>query len=161
LTVTAYEVGLDPLDSLTGVDSVCLFVADDVRPLQGLAGLIDWRLCGGLSRVLLERFFTGAPGDKLLFPSDGRLTQERMFAFGLGHIGSLTRELLAQALFDAARTLRKAGVRGVALELPGGNAPGMDDAAKVVALNQHFLPEFKGDRVAVFGEKGLRQQFSK
>ena len=59
MNVTTHEIGFESLDGLTGVDSLCVFVSEDERPLEGVAGYLDWRLCGQLSRVLIQKFFTG------------------------------------------------------------------------------------------------------
>ncbi|HEY1333477.1 MAG TPA: peptidase M17, partial [Myxococcaceae bacterium] len=56
--VTTVPLTLDALDPLP-VDTVCLFVSEDERPLGGAAGFVDWRLCGQLSRLLVDGFFKG------------------------------------------------------------------------------------------------------
>ncbi|WP_224370802.1 M17 family peptidase N-terminal domain-containing protein [Hyalangium versicolor] len=153
MSVTTYEVGLDGLDALTGVDALCLFVAEDDRPLPGTAGYVDWRLCGALSRVLKQGFFTGVKSDWLLLPSDGRLPVPRIFAVGLGARKNLDAGALGAALANAAQVLEKAKVESVALELPGNGK--VDEAAQSQALQQHFLPGFKGKRVTILADKGL------
>ncbi|MBN1204624.1 MAG: peptidase M17 [Myxococcaceae bacterium] len=153
MSVTTYDIGLEGLDSLAGVDALCLFVAEEDRPLPGTAGFVDWRLCGALSRVLKQGFFTGVKDDWLLVPSDGRLPIPRIFAVGLGSRKSLDAAALGQALASAARVLAKAKVESLALEIPGGAQ--LDEAAQAAALQQHFLPAFKGKRVALLADKGL------
>ena len=151
--VSAHELGFEPLDSLPGLDSLCVFVGEDDRPLRGAAGFLDWRLCGSLSRVLVSGFFVGAPGDALLLPTLGRIAIPRVFAIGLGASQSLTEASLQSALQTAAGVLAKARVEAVALELPGAGV--LPDAARAKALKSSFLPAFTGARVAVLGEKGL------
>jgi leucyl aminopeptidase len=153
VSVTTYDIGLEGLDSLVGVDALCLFVAEDDRPLPGAAGYVDWRLCGSLSRVLKAGFFVGAKDDWLLLPSDGRLPFPRIFAVGLGARKSLDAESLGRALANAAQVLDKAKVESVALELPGGGR--VDEAAQAAAFQQHFLPGLKGRRVALLADKAL------
>ncbi|MDY7229938.1 M17 family peptidase N-terminal domain-containing protein [Hyalangium rubrum] len=153
MNVTAHEIGFEGLDTLAGVDALCLFVAEDDRPLPGTAGYVDWRLCGDLSRVLKAEFFTGVKDDWLLLPTDGRLPFPRIFAVGMGPRKSLTPEALGKALASAARVLAKAKVESVALEIPGGGE--VDEAAQAAALQQHFLPGFKGKRVSLLADKGL------
>ena len=147
--LTHHEAGLESLDTLGGLEAVCVFVGEDERPLQGTAGFVDWRLCGRLSRLLQQGFFTGAPDDTLLVPTQGALPIPRLFAIGLGRRQGLTRERLEQALGLAARTLKKAGLRTVALELP--RVEGMGEEAQRELLRQAFLPAFAGSRVAVLG----------
>ena len=153
MTVTTHEIGLEGIDGLAGVDSLCLFVGNDERPLKGTSGFVDWRLCGGLSRVLIKGFFKGEPDDWLLLPSQGRVPPIRIFVAGLGPTGTLTAQRLGSALAGAARTLTRAKVEAVAFEIPGAGA--LDDQARVTALSHHFLPGFKGSRVAILCDKGL------
>ncbi|HVE82345.1 MAG TPA: M17 family peptidase N-terminal domain-containing protein, partial [Myxococcales bacterium] len=140
-------------DSLPGVDSLCVFVAEDERPLQGAAGFLDWRMGGALSRVLVSGFFVGAPGDTLLIPTLGKISIPRVFAIGVGKAASLDPPALAAALRTAAAVLGKARSESVALELPGSGV--VEDAARAQALRESFLPAFSGTRVAVLGGKGL------
>ncbi len=153
MSVTTYDIGLEGLDALGGVDALCLFVAEDDRPLPSTAGFVDWRLSGYLSRVLKQKFFTGARQDWLLLPSDGRLSITRIFVVGLGVRKDLDADTLGKALANAAQVLGKARVESVALEIPGGGR--VDEAAQAQALQQHFLPAFQGKRVTVLAEKGL------
>jgi hypothetical protein len=146
--LTHHEVGLEGLDALTGLEALCVFVGEDERPLVGTAGFVDWRLCGRLSRLLQEGFFTGSPEDTLLVPTQGALAIPRLFAIGLGRREGLSRERLEKALGLAGRTLKKAGIRTVALELPA--LEGLGEAGGVELLRQAFLPVFAGSRVAVF-----------
>jgi hypothetical protein len=38
------------------------------RPLQGLAGLLDWRLGGAISSFVRRGTFSGSPGENVYFP---------------------------------------------------------------------------------------------
>ncbi|MCB9730407.1 MAG: hypothetical protein H6744_03750 [Deltaproteobacteria bacterium] len=71
------------LDDCPG-DLLILTVFADERPLPGLAGLADWRLCGALSRWFLEGFVTGEAGERVLYPTRGRLSHPKLFLLGLG-----------------------------------------------------------------------------
>lgn len=153
MSVTTHDIGLEALDSLDGYDALCLFVGEDQRPLRGAAGYVDWRLCGALSRVLLERFFTGAEGDTLLLPTHGRFPVSRIFVIGLGNTRGMTPESLGRALERAAQTLQKAKVENVAVELPAEGA--LDEGTRAGALKAQFLPAFKKSKVAVFSGKQL------
>ena len=151
LNLSAHEIGFESLDT-AAVDSLCVFVPEDERPLRGAAGYLDWRLCGQLSRVLQARFFLGEPGDCLLLPSDGRIAMPRVFVMGLGP-RRVSAAGLASALEEAARTLSRARVEAVALEIPGAGA--LEEQARASAVTSQFLPNFKGKTVALLGEKSL------
>ncbi|AKF86520.1 peptidase M17 [Myxococcus fulvus 124B02] len=150
---TTHDIGMEGLDSLSGVDALCLFVAEDDRPLPATAGYVDWRLCGVLSRVLKGGFFSGVKDDWLLLPADGKLEVPRIFVVGLGARKALDAEGLHEALAEAGKVLSRAKVASVALEIPGGGS--LDDAARAEAFQKGFLPAFKGGRVALLTDKAL------
>ena len=157
MNVAAYDVSLQGLDSLEGVDALCLFVGEDDRPLPGSAGYVDWRLCGALSRVVQSGFFVGARDDSLLLPADGRFPVPRIFVIGLGRRKGLDASSLGEALANAGQVLSRAKVEAVALEIPGTGA--LDEAARASALTDRFIPAFKGGRkVAVLADKELARR---
>jgi hypothetical protein len=151
VNLTAHDLGLGGLDSLQDVDALCLFVAEDDRPLPASAGYVDWRLCGALSRVLQSGFFVGARDDSLLLPTDGGFGVPRVFVMGLGRRAGLDASQLGEALASAGRVLARAKVEAVALEVPGQGR--VDDSARLSALQERFVPAFKGKRVAVLADK--------
>lgn len=108
------DLSLATLDALD-VDALALLVGPE-RPLQGLAGLVDWRLCGALSRALAGGLYQGAPGEALLVPTAGRLPASRVVALGL------PAPCGPEAFRDAARRLveilGKAGLGAFATALP-------------------------------------------
>jgi hypothetical protein len=65
-------------------DVVVLSAFADERPFEGLAAVIDWRLCAALSHWRQGGFSTGALGERILFPCAHRLTTPRLMVFGLG-----------------------------------------------------------------------------
>lgn len=139
--------GLDALDALTGIEAICCFVLEDERPLTGATGFLDWRLCGGLSKILGSGFFVGAPGDKLLLPTDGRVPATRVFAVGLGRSSGATALGLEHALTQAASMLSKAQVDSVALAFPA--LPKAVAQSRDELVDRAFAPHFSG-AVAVF-----------
>jgi hypothetical protein len=153
VNLTTHDLGFETLDGLADVEALCLFIAEDERPLRGTAGYLDWRMCGEISRLLKASFFTGALGDRLLMPGGGHVRAAKVFAQGIGQAKSLSPEALGGILQDAGRMLTRARVSSVALEVPGAGA--LDEAARAQALRRLFLPEFKGAKVAVLAERGL------
>ena len=107
---------LDALDA-AAAESLCLFVASDERPLQGLSGLLDWRLSGKLSRLLRGGLLTGEAGEAVLTPPGPRLGFQKMFLFGVGPSAQGDAELAAHVT-EALRKLFHAGVHEAALQLP-------------------------------------------
>ena len=45
---------------------------EDVRPLKGVAGELDWLLCGALSALVLTKKLRGSLGDVALVTSQGK-----------------------------------------------------------------------------------------
>lgn len=158
MNLSTHDIGLESIDCLMDIDTLVLFVGQDERPLRGTAGFVDWRLNGALSRILLQGFFTGALGEKLLVPTGQRVPMGRIFAVGLGPLATLGAVRLAEVLESAARMLSAAKVEQAALELPGAGA--LDDATRAQILRRHFTSLFKGSRLAVFAERELRSQLS-
>jgi hypothetical protein len=152
--VTTVPLTLDALDPLP-VDTVCLFVSEDERPLGGAAGFVDWRLCGQLSRLLVDGFFKGTRGESLLLPSSGRIGAPRLVVLGLGPGGeALHPGVLRSALSQAADVLNRARVDSVALELPGRGA--MASQERTSAFDEAFAPAFQGSRVTLLADGPVR-----
>jgi hypothetical protein len=158
MNTSCHEMGLDSVDGLAAIEAVCLFVAEDERPLPGLAGFLDWRLCGALSRILRQGFFVGAAKDCLLLPTGGRVPMERAFAVGMGASEQLSAERLSELLAETGAVLKKAKVEAVALEVPG--AGRVDDEARASAILNNFVPAFGGRRLALLAEKGFSRFLS-
>ena len=81
--VTFCPVSLRELDECRA-DMLALTLFNDVRPLRGLLGLVDWRMRGALSRWVQSGFVSGDWGERVLVPSQGRLVFPRLLLLGLG-----------------------------------------------------------------------------
>jgi hypothetical protein len=117
------ELSLPVLDALD-VEALAVLVGPE-RPLQGLAGLVDWRLCGALTRTLQGGLYLGAPDEALLVPTGGRLPAARVVALGLPD--PIRPGDLAAAARHVCEVLVKAGSASFAVALPPG--VGLDAAA--------------------------------
>ena len=103
---------------------LCLPVFLDERPPRGALGLVDWRLCGRVSELLVSEVLSGNFDEALLMPPPaGRLTAERLLLIGAGsraeadvaRVRALLERLIARLL-----ALR---VRTAAFALPHGTLP--------------------------------------
>ena len=149
-------LSLEALDS-AGVDTLCLFVVSDERPLGGAAGFADWRLCGQLSRLLLDGFLEGSRGESLLLPSAGRMGPGRLVILGVGPQAEAAHPAAVRsALEQAADVLNRVRVDSVAIELPGRAALG--PAERNAALSEAFLPAFRGTKVTVLVDPPARSR---
>jgi hypothetical protein len=119
--VTAYDfvpTSMKSLDQLQ-VELIVLPFFSDERPLTGAAGLIDWRLCGALSRKLLAGHLDGHFGDKGMIAGPPKLKVEGLLLIGLGSIASFDRSVAKRACALIAKALRDSKVTTAAIELPG------------------------------------------
>lgn len=117
-TMTGDLAGLSELEA----SALAVFIPSDVRPLKGVAGFVDWRIDGALSRCLLRGFFHGLEKEVLLLPVQTRSWRRRFFLFGLGHSKALGRERLHNHCEFALDVLQRAGVSSVVLAAPAGFA---------------------------------------
>lgn len=67
---------------------------EDVRPLKGSTSLIDWRLNGRLSDLIIQGKISGHFSESLIMPSHGRLATKDIFIFGLGGTGEVSEKRL-------------------------------------------------------------------
>ncbi|HUL00831.1 MAG TPA: M17 family peptidase N-terminal domain-containing protein [Nitrospirota bacterium] len=89
---------------------------EDVRPLKGVAGELDWLLCGSLSSLIINKKLRGVLGDVALLTSQGKLPTQKIFMIGLGRSGDLTPSILRSAAKNAALSALGAGVTKVAID---------------------------------------------
>ncbi len=97
--------------------ALCFF--EDERPLRREVGLVDWRLCGAVSRVLLRGRATGARGETILLPAQPRLPFEKVFLFGVGPTDAFDDAAVDGVVERMLTTLDRALVRSSVVSLPG------------------------------------------
>jgi hypothetical protein len=121
MDLSFFPLTLDAMDQASA-ESLCLFIASDERPLTGLAGMVDWRLTGRLSRLLRGGLLTGDSGEAVLTQPGPRLGYRKMFLFGVGPASQPEPELREQVA-EALRKLGQAGVQEAAMQLPSRLSP--------------------------------------
>ena len=89
---------------------------EDIRPLKGVAGELDWLLCGSLSALILSKRIRGSLGDVALVTSQGKVPVQKIFMVGLGPRNGMTPATLRSAARNAATSAVGAGVRSAAIE---------------------------------------------
>jgi hypothetical protein len=116
-------VQMHTIDKLE-TDALIVGFHEDIRPLKGGAGALDWLLCGALSRLIIQRKITGAVGDVALLTSKGKVPADKIFMIGLGPRAGSSAETLRNAARTAAASAAGAGVAHAALDcFPLGNVP--------------------------------------
>ncbi len=116
---------------------------EDERPLRGALGLVDWRLCGFLSRQLAVGRVRGKRGEVLLVPARGRLALEKLFVFGLGQRERFEPRALDEVLERMFTVLAGAQIRSSVLAIPGRAVDQVspEDAMKALLRATHQRPE--------------------
>lgn len=97
-------------------DALVVVFFEDVRPLKGLSGELDWLLCGSLSKLLLHDKVRGGLGETALLTSQGKIPAQKIFMIGLGPRKSLSEATLRTAARHAAAALAGAGAARAAVE---------------------------------------------
>lgn len=138
--VAVRQAELAGFDTLSNEDLAC-FVWSDVRPLQGVAGLLDWRMCGQLSSALKRHEFRGQLGEVVLVPLFGRAGPRRVFIFGLGTAAGTDAGVLRQVCSTAAEVLHRAGCQHAVLCAPQAWGRGDFETAFVNAVGAAVMPQ--------------------
>lgn len=114
-------------------DCLVLPVFKDDRPLRGAAGLVDWRLCGRLSRLLKANKASAEQGESLMMPPGRRLRFGRILWFGLGDAKGYSDARFKQDIAWILDVVTRAGVKDWVLQAPG-RASGLIGARRAVEL---------------------------
>lgn len=106
------------LDEVSAEVVACGIYSDE-RPLRGLAGLLDWRLAGRLSRLAKESFLVGSSGEVLALPARPRLPFDKCIVVGLGPRRSFDESGCRKALARILDALAGLSVKKALVEVPG------------------------------------------
>jgi hypothetical protein len=109
---------LSKLDQV-GTEVLALGLFSDARPPAGVAGLVDWRSAGRLSRVLLGGRVTGELGEVLMLPGKPGLPFDKVVLFGAGKKSELDEGVFAALIERMLATAEGLRTRNLVAELPG------------------------------------------
>jgi hypothetical protein len=104
---------------LLGSEVLVATLTTDERPPHGTAGLVDWRLSGRISRLLLRGFATGRAGEVLLVPGKPKLPFDKVLLFGVGSSAAFDESTYRMLLDRILSTLEGLRARTAVVELPG------------------------------------------
>jgi len=148
------DLSLASLDA-AATDALALFVGPE-RPLQGLPGLVDWRLAGAISRALRAGHYAGGAGEQLLLPTQGRLPAPRVFCFGVPDPPA-DEAAFRTVAYRALDALLRAGSRSQLTALPP-CAPGLPRELAARLWLEAAL-RFGAERQVLLGDAaGLRRE---
>lgn len=134
---------------VTKVESEAVVVGcfEDVRPLKGLAGQLDWLLCGSLSDLLIANKLRGSTGEVALLTARGKVPAQKVFLVGLGPLSGFSLTALRYAARTAAASVADAGVSSAAFEYL--QPPRTTYEAGMPALREGLLEGSGGRSLAV------------
>ncbi len=111
------EPSLRKLD-LLGTEVLVAALVEGERPPRGLAGLVDFRLAGRISRLVESGFVSGKRGEVLLVLGRPKLPFDKLVLFGTGSLEGFSE--LAFAACSAAFSRRS---KACALARPWSSCP--------------------------------------
>jgi len=97
-----------PPDRIDGEAVAALFFEDE-RPVLGPAALLDWRLNGLLTDMLIQGQARGRAGEHVLVPNNGKVAADWIFFLGGGSRKGFGLEACEGLLRHFLQTCREAG----------------------------------------------------
>lgn len=112
--MTIPEYIQSPADQLVGQAVVTLYFSDQ-RPLEGPAAVIDWRLDGLITKMLLQGSIRGRAGEHVLIQGNHKILADWALFIGGGKWKGLGAETHQTLIHHMLRVLQKAGFDDVSL----------------------------------------------
>jgi len=104
---------------LSGTEVLVATLVQGERPPHGVAGLVDWRLSGRLSRLIARGFASGVEGEVLLVPGKPKLPFDKVVLFGVGPAETFEESTFRRVVEKMLGTLEGLRARTAVVELPG------------------------------------------
>ncbi len=103
-----------PADAMTGESVVALYFSDQ-KPVDGPAALLDWRLDGQLTRMLIDGQIRGRAGEHVMLQNNGKLKADWILFVGGGKWHGLCQETHASLVRHMLSVACQAGFKDVSL----------------------------------------------
>lgn len=103
-------------DHLPGGSVVALYFVDQ-KPLDGPAAVLDWRLNGQLTRMILDGEVHGRAGEHVLLQGNGKVKADWVLFVGGGKWQGLCEETHASLIRHMLMVAQKAGFDDLSLAL--------------------------------------------
>jgi hypothetical protein len=100
-------------------DVVCCTYFSNMPRAAGLLDLLDYELCGAISRVRVADFFTARDGETALLPFRLGVRQKWLLVLGLGSAAEWKTSGATGALNALYRSAEALHAREILLEIPG------------------------------------------
>jgi hypothetical protein len=148
---------LKQIDALR-CEALALPFFSDERPLRGPLGLVDWRMRGFVSRLLVQGKLRGAALETVLIPGRPKLSMDKLFLFGLGPQAGFDTAQLERVIDHMLNTLSRAHVRTTALVLPGRSTHFIGAGAAMEAFVTNALHRDEHDEIIVLEAAEAQKQ---
>ncbi len=102
-----------------GTEVLVVAVATDERPPHGVAGLVDWRLAGRVSRLMEQGVVSGELGEVVLIPGKPKLPFDKVLLFGFGARAEFSERVFRAVVDKMLTTLEGLRARSAVVDLPG------------------------------------------
>ena len=112
--MTTLERVVFPADRLEA-ESVVVFYFSDKKLLEGPAALLDWRLDGQLTRMLLSGGVLGKAGEHVMLQNNGKLKSDWVLFVGGGKWAGLSEETHAALVRHTFKVASQAGFTKISL----------------------------------------------
>ncbi len=141
------------IDKLEAEAIVLPFFSDE-KPLKGANGLIDWRMNGSVSRLLMEGKISGKRGESILILPRKRIKGEKILMVGLGDSNDFNGNLLEGTSAEILRQVVKIGVENFAIAIPPREKGSITTAVAATSIIQGMIDAAKennidGDKIFV------------
>lgn len=128
--MTSLEIIDLPADRVPG-EALLVPLFEDQRPLDGPAAVVDWRLDGALTRMILAGELSGRNGERLALLANAKFAAPWIMVAGSGRWQNLERDGYEALIGRLLKMAARAGLKELALCLPPGEAA---DAAELQRL---------------------------
>ena len=128
---------------LSGTEVLVCAIAEGERPPRGVAGLVDWRVVGRISRLVAGGFVHGALGGTLVLPGRPELPFDKVLLFGVGSARDFSEQVFRKVVEKVLSTLEGLKARTAVVELPGRHFDGIapQRAAHILLVIPGTRPE--------------------
>ncbi len=113
------EINLDTSIDRLSDELIVLLLFDERLPLHGYPGIVDWELCGELSRMIAEKKFEGKEKNKMIvYLRDSCYHGRKVLVYGLGKKNALTSKKLSLFTEDLLVALSKLSLYSIVHVMP-------------------------------------------
>lgn len=117
-----------------------LGIFQDVRPLKGLAGEVDWIHNGIISHLILREKIFGRVGEATLLATQRKLPTPKILIMGLGKRAEFTHATFQEICEMALNTISQLQTKQCAMELFGLTDCTLDSAKSIETLIRVMKP---------------------